>query len=154
MKKIIGAILLAAGLTITVACEVPEDDDNTTAADRAEVNNKPAKADKAKKKAKKDEAPKESVSQENARKSAESYLDLSPFSRSGLIEQLEFEGYSTNDATYGVDAQKANWKNQAAAKAEEYLDMSSFSRSGLIEQLEFEGFSREQAEHGVTQVGL
>ena len=40
---------------------------------------------------------------EQAAKSAESYLDNMSFSRSGLIEQLEFEGYTTEQATYGVD---------------------------------------------------
>jgi outer membrane biosynthesis protein TonB len=92
--------------------------------------------------------------QANARRSAQSYLSLMPFSRSGLIEQLEFEGYSTGDATFGVDALDADWKAQAAKAAKSYLDMMPFSRSGLIEQLQFEGYSREQAEHGVTQAGL
>ena len=49
-----------------------------------------------------------SVSQENARESARSYLSLMAVSRQGLIDQLEFEGYSTADATYGVDAQNAD----------------------------------------------
>ena len=48
---------------------------------------------------------KETVAQSNAKKSATSYLKYSAFSRTGLIGQLEFEGFSTADATYGVDAQ-------------------------------------------------
>jgi Host cell surface-exposed lipoprotein len=40
---------------------------------------------------------------EQAAKSAESYLDMTGFSRSGLIEQLEYEGYTTEQAEYGVD---------------------------------------------------
>ena len=40
---------------------------------------------------------------EQAVKSAKNYLDFSAFSRSGLISQLEFEGFSTEDATYAVD---------------------------------------------------
>ena len=39
---------------------------------------------------------------EQAAKSAESYLDTSGFSRSGLIQQLEFEGYTAAQAAYGV----------------------------------------------------
>lgn len=97
---------------------------------------------------------KESVNQVNARKKAASYLSITPFSRSGLIEQLEFEGFRTADATYGVDAQKADWNNQAAKKAKNYLAITSFSRSGLIEQLEFEGFTLEQATFGVDATGL
>jgi len=98
--------------------------------------------------------PAETVSQENARESAETYLDLTAFSRSGLIKQLEFEDFSTKDATYGVDSLKADWKAQAAKSAETYLDMTSFSRDGLIEQLMFEGYTREQAEYGVSKTGL
>ncbi|MCD4527431.1 Ltp family lipoprotein [Nocardioides sp. cx-173] len=71
-----------------------------------------------------------------------------------MIKQLKFEGFSQKDAEYGVDAQKANWKKQAAASAQTYLDMSSFSRDGLIQQLKFEGYTQEQAEYGATQVGL
>ena len=96
----------------------------------------------------------ETVSQGNARKSARSYLAMSGFSSSGLIKQLGYEGYSTEDATYGVDAQKANWNDQAARSAKSYLDMSAFSRSGLISQLEFEGFTQSQAEYGASANGL
>jgi Host cell surface-exposed lipoprotein len=39
---------------------------------------------------------------EQAAKAAESYLDSSSFSRSGLIEQLEYEGYTHQQAVYGV----------------------------------------------------
>ncbi len=42
-------------------------------------------------------------SEENAIRSAEQYLSISAFSRSGLIDQLEFEGFTTEQATYGVD---------------------------------------------------
>jgi hypothetical protein len=37
-----------------------------------------------------------------AAKAAENYLDMMPFSRSGLIQQLEFEGYSREQAEFGV----------------------------------------------------
>ena len=63
------------------------------------------------------------------------------FSRTGLIKQLEYEGFSAKDATYGVDASGSNWAKQAAIKAKEYLDTMAFSRSGLIDQLEYEGFT-------------
>jgi hypothetical protein len=98
--------------------------------------------------------PPETAGQSNARRQAASYLDVIAFSRQGLIEQLEFEGYSTEDATYGVDAQNADWNEQAALKAAEYLDTMAFSRSGLIDQLVFEGFTRAEAEYGVSTTGL
>ena len=42
------------------------------------------------------------VSQENAVDKAADYLSYSSFSRSGLIKQLKFEGFTTEQATYGV----------------------------------------------------
>ncbi len=93
------------------------------------------------------------MGQKNALGSAESYLSFTAFSRSGLISQLEFEGYSTEDATFAVDNCGADWNEQAAKSAESYLEMTSFSRQGLIEQLLFEGFTQEQAEYGVTAAG-
>src|SRR5699024_12079521 len=82
-----------------------------------------------------------SVSQQNALDQAESYLDVSAFSRSGLSDQLEFEGYSNADATWAVDSLSVDWSEQAVKSADSYLDASAFSHTGLIEQLEFEGFS-------------
>jgi hypothetical protein len=154
MKKALGAFILASTLTITAtSCAVPEDD-GSTAADRSEANTKKGGKAASKTAKSKSDAPKESAGQENAREAAESYLDLSPFSRDGLIKQLKFENYSVKDATYGVDAQKADWNKQAAASAQNYLDLSSFSRQGLIDQLKFEGYTQEQAEYGVKKVGL
>ncbi|GAA0299169.1 Ltp family lipoprotein [Kineococcus aurantiacus] len=95
-----------------------------------------------------------SVSQKNAVRKAESYLELSAFSRSGLIQQLTFEGFSPEDAAYGVDQTGADWNEQAAKKAASYLEMSGFSRQGLTDQLTFEGFSAAEADYGVSKVGL
>lgn len=93
------------------------------------------------------------MGEKNALDKAKSYLNIMAFSYSGLIEQLEYEGFSTAEATYGADYCGANWNEQAAKKAASYLDIMSFSRQGLIEQLEYEGFTHEQAVYGVTQVG-
>jgi len=97
---------------------------------------------------------KETVAQSNAKKAAKSYLSFMAFSRTKLIEQLEFENYSTADATYGVDAQKADWSAQAAKSAKEYLKLMPFSRTSLIDQLVFEGYTQTQAEYGVSTTGL
>ncbi|RAX50786.1 hypothetical protein DQ353_02805 [Arthrobacter sp. AQ5-05] len=94
------------------------------------------------------------VSQQNALRAAESYLEYTAFSRKGLISQLKFEDYSTKDATWAVDRVKVNWNEQAAKAAENYLDYTAFSRNGLVEQLIFEGYTRKQAEHGVSKTGL
>lgn len=75
---------------------------------------------------------KETVSQKNAVRKAKDYLNYTSFSRKGLIEQLEFEGFSIEDATYAIDKLNVNWKEQAIKKAKDYLDYTAFSRTGLI----------------------
>ena len=97
---------------------------------------------------------KETVNQFNAKRKAASYLSISPFSRSGLIEQLEYEGFNNSDATYGVDAQKADWNAQAVKAAKNYLKLTAFSRSDLIAQLEYEGYTNAEATFGVNATGL
>lgn len=97
--------------------------------------------------------PQLTMGQKNALNKAKSYLDYSNFSRTGLIGQLEFEGFSTEDATYAVDNVGADWNAQAAGKAKSYIEYSSFSRAGLIDQLIYEGFTPEEAEYGVTAIG-
>lgn len=89
-----------------------------------------------------------SMGQKNALRSAQNYLSFTAFSYSGLIEQLEFEGYSTEDSTYAVDNCGADWFEQALKSAKHYLSFTAFSYTGLIEQLEFEGFTSEQATYG------
>ena len=78
----------------------------------------------------------------------------SAFSKSGLIDQLEFEKYSAADARFAVNHIAVDWNEQAAKSAKSYLDYSSFSRQGLIDQLEFEGFTTQQAIYGVSTTGL
>ena len=89
----------------------------------------------------------------NALGQAKMYLTMTGFSYSGLIKQLEFEGYSHEEAVYGAKNCGADWNEQAAIKAKEYLEIQSFSKKALIEQLRFEGFTKEQAAYGVKQVG-
>jgi len=91
-----------------------------------------------------------SPSQQNALRKAQEYLSLSAFSRQGLIEQLQYEGFSVADATFAVDSITVDWNQQAALKAQEYLSLSAFSRSGLREQLQYEGFTPSQAAYGVA----
>lgn len=93
------------------------------------------------------------IEQKNALNAAWSYLDFTSFSYKSLIDQLEFEGYSSDNAKFAADYCGADWYEQAAKKAQDYLDFTSFSRSGLISQLKFEGFTQDQAEYGVNAVG-
>lgn len=93
------------------------------------------------------------IGQKNALESAKKYLSVTAFSYTGLIKQLEYEKYSTEDATYAADNCGADWFEQAAKSAKNYLNIMSFSRDGLIKQLEYEGFTHEQAVYGAEANG-
>lgn len=93
------------------------------------------------------------IGEQNALKSAIQYLKIMPFSYTGLIEQLEYEKYSHEEAVYAADHCGADWNEQAVKSAKKYLDLMSFSRGGLIDQLEYEGYTHEQAVYGVEQNG-
>lgn len=92
--------------------------------------------------------------QQQALGGAQDYLRIMHFSRSGLISQLEHDGFSAIDAAFGVDHAGADWMVQAAGAAQDYLKLMHFSRSGLIGQLEHDGFTKAEAEHGASAVGL
>lgn len=94
-----------------------------------------------------------SIGQKNALRSADDYLNFTPFSHDGLISQLEFEGYTPDECLYAADNCGADWNQQAALSAKSYLSFSAFSYSGLIKQLEFEKFTSEQATYGVDNCG-
>lgn len=91
--------------------------------------------------------------QKNALKSAKQYLSFMGFSREGLIDQLEYEQYSREDAIYAVDNCGADWKQQAIKCAKDYLKTSAFSHDGLVEQLEYEKFTSEEAQYGADNCG-
>lgn len=130
----------------TAEAVVPKAEENTAEETKEET---PAKAEE---KNAEEDKPKETISQRNAIAAAKLYLSTAPFSRKGLIEQLEFEGYPTEDAEYAVDSLNVDWNEQAVRSAELYLSVMPFSKKELIEQLVFEGFTREQAEYGVNKV--
>ena len=93
------------------------------------------------------------IGQSNAKKSAASYLKYDSFSRQGLINQLLYEKFTLEDATFGVDIANTDWNVQAGKTAASYLKYDSFSRQGLINQLLYEKFTQAQAEYGVAVVG-
>ena len=97
--------------------------------------------------------------QKNAIRSAEQYLNISGFSREGLIQQLSSSsgsGYEVADATFAVDSLNVDWSEQAARSAKQYLEISGFSCSGLIEQLSSSAgnsYTVDQATYGAKQAG-
>lgn len=97
--------------------------------------------------------------QANAARSARQYLDISGFSRRGLIQQLSSDagnGYDVADATAAVDSLTVDWNEQAVRSAKQYLDISGFSCSGLIEQLSSSAgskYTKAEARYGAQQAG-
>ena len=89
--------------------------------------------------------------QRNALRSAQSYLQTSAFSKSGLEQQLEFDHFSRSNARWAVDHVRVSWFAEAVKAAKSYLQTSSFSRQDLIDQLEFDGFTPSQAAYGVRK---
>ena len=113
-----------------------------------------AEADAAAKAAAEAAAKAGTVSQQNALRKAESYLEFTAFSRTELIGQLEYNKFSVADATWAVDRLTVNWNEQAVKKAKSYLEFTAFSRAELIDQLLYNGYTPAQAEYGVTKTGL
>ena len=89
----------------------------------------------------------------NALRRAWEYIAYKGFSKSGLVKQLEFDGFTHAAAEYAAENCGADWNQQAVRMAKAYLDYKAFSRSGLISQLEYEGFTHGQAEYGAKQNG-
>lgn len=98
------------------------------------------------------EEPPATTERDQAAVTAEDYLSFSGFSRTGLIEQLVFEGFPEDDAAKAVDSLGVDWDYQAERVATDYMDFSSFSKQGLVDQLEFEGFTADQAAHGAGMI--
>lgn len=93
--------------------------------------------------------------QAQALRKAEGYLGLLSFSFSytGLTEQLEYDGFTHEQAVYAADHCGADWNAQAAAKAQIYMSVMTFDREQLIDQLEFDGFTHEEALYGAAAAG-
>lgn len=145
--RLLTATAALAFTAALVGCE-PATDSTTAAPAAAAAAGQ--KQDKAAAKPAKSE-PTMTAAQKNAVKSAESYLSHSDFSKSGLIDQLKYEDFSTKDATFAVENVEVDWMEQAVKSAESYMSHSSFSLSGLIDQLKYEGFTAAQAKHGATK---
>ena len=93
-------------------------------------------------------------SDRNAALSAASeYLDTMAFSEQGLIDQLVYEGYSSDTAAWAAANCGADWDMEAVRCAQSYIEYSGFSESGLLDQLLYSDFTQEQAEYGVKNCG-
>lgn len=101
-----------------------------------------------------DNKPTTEEGKQNALKQAKSYLSLMTFSRQGLIEQLKYDEFTTEEATYGVDNCGADWKQQAKSKVKAYLEEDNLNKEQLMSLLLYEGFTNEEAEYGISAAGV
>ena len=92
--------------------------------------------------------------QQKALDKANEYVDTLPLSHDGLIKQLEYDGYTTDVATYAADNCSANWNKEAKEMAEQYMDSTTYTYKDMVQQLEAEGFTKDQAKFGAKAVGL
>lgn len=100
-----------------------------------------------------DDSPDLTFAQLNCLEKAGQYLHSMFFSRSGLADQLAFEGYEPDDIEVVMKwlDNDVDYNEQAKYKAQEYLETMPFSLQDLIGQLEYEGFTPEQAQHGANE---
>ena len=146
---------LAAVLALLAGCAVPATPAPPAGPVPAASAAAPAKARASTK------IPAGTVSQRNALRKAESYLEFKGFSRKGLISQLSStsaDGFSKADATWAVaHLTGVNWNEQAVKAGKSYLEFSGFSRSGLITQLSSDAgdqFTKAQATYAADKLGL
>ena len=139
MKKVI-ILLMALIISFSVcSCSNEKSDDSLP---KSTQNTEDKKDAEVKETGKKED---DNIGAENALESAKSYLSFMPFSYKGLISQLEYEGYTTEEATHAADNCGADWNKQALNNAKNYLESMAFSYKGLINQLEYEGYTNEEA---------
>lgn len=103
------------------------------------------------------EAPAVDPQVRQATEAAQEYLNVMPFSRAGLIQQLDSsagDGYPVSVATAAVDSLTVDYDAQAAKAAQQYLNTMPFSCSGLIQQLSASAgdkYTSAQASYGAHQ---
>lgn len=106
-----------------------------------------------------EEAPADDVPAEHAAAlaSAQSYIEMSGFSKAGLFDQLTSEygeQFPEDAAQYAVDNLDVDWNEQALRSAESYREMD-MSNAAIADQLasEFgEQFTQEQADYAVAHL--
>ncbi len=98
--------------------------------------------------------PDETLTQQGARELAAQYLAYAAFSVDGLIQRLQLEGYSEDDAAYAVFVSNVDWNDQAVKRGRVYIEREAITRTDLIGRLLEEGFTLEQAEASASANGL
>lgn len=87
-------------------------------------------------------------------KAAQSYAESCNMSYNSIVAQLEYEGYTNEEAKYGADNCGVDWNGQAVKSAKSYMDDFNFTKDKMIIQLEEgEGFTHDQAVYGAEHCG-
>lgn len=92
--------------------------------------------------------------QGEALKEAHKQLEYFDISYNGLVETLQWMGYSFEDAIFAAEYCGADWNEEALGCAQSYVDYSTFSYTVLIDQLMFDGFTEEQARWGANNCDI
>src|SRR5215208_5266884 len=134
----------AAGLLLIVVIAAASggggsDDSDRTASESTsqDSQSKTPAAEKepaAKKEPAAEKEPEMTSGQKRALESAENYLDLSGFSKAGLMQQLSSpagDSFSKADARFAVNHVDADWNKEAVESARSYLEISPMSKAAL-----------------------
>lgn len=84
---------------------------------------------------------------------AKQRLSRTPYSRQGLLQCLEQDGYAPLDAAYAADHCGADWERQAVRCVRLYLSERPFPLRQLLAQLMEAGFTESQARYGASKNG-
>lgn len=94
----------------------------------------------------------------NALSTAENYVDLMPFSKAGLYQQLTSSAgdkYPPEAAQYAIDNLKTNYKENALKAAKSYLDLMPMSNDELYQQLTSNAgdkYTAEEAQYAIDNL--
>ena len=90
----------------------------------------------------------ESLSGENAKDIAKTYIEISPYSRNGLIEELvSREKIDVRKARKTVNNLNLNFEKQALRSAKMLTQNVGYSKVKLHEELENEGFTESEIQY-------
>ena len=94
------------------------------------------------------------IERRSAIEMAQNYLSCMPFSRSGLYDQLLYDGFSEQDSEFAVNCLVVDWDEMCYETAVSYItNVGGFSKKSLIHQLVYDGFTKKQAKKAVKKLG-
>ncbi len=87
---------------------------------------------------------------------AEEHVMYNPFSKEGLIVQLQEDGVEETLATETVEGMEVDWNDKALEASERYVEYATpeVSEEGLREQLEYEYFTADEIDYAVSNIDL